>query len=326
MKTLVTGGTGFIGSHVIEKLCERGDQVVTVSKDRLNLIELKKLGVEVIDGDINSINSWENILEDVDIVFHIAGVTHAKNSCDYYEGNHTATKRIIELCSELCNNLKRFVYVSSLAAVGPSMQNIPVDESSPYHPVSDYGRSKMLGELEVLKFSDKLPITIVRPSAVYGPRERDMYMYMKSIKRGILMLIGFNQKYLNLIYVDDLIEGIILASVSDRAINQIYFLGSEVAYPNEEIGRTIAEVIHRNPLGFHVPHCIVYFICAVEELIGKIFGNQVFLNLQKARELTQTAWHCSIEKARRELGFNPKTSLHDGFTNTFKWYKQMGWL
>ena len=326
MKTLVTGGTGFIGSHVIERLCERGDKVVTVSKDTLNLRELQKLGVEVVDGDINSINSWENILKDVDIVFHIAGVTHAKNSCDYYEGNHAATKRLIELCSEMCGNLKRFVYVSSLAAVGPSAENIPVDETSAYHPVSDYGRSKMLGELEVLKFSDKLPITIVRPSAVYGPRERDMYMYMKSIKRGILMLIGFNQKYLNLIYVDDLIEGIILASASDQAINQIYFLGSEVSYPNEEIGRTIAEVIHRNPLGLHVPHCMVYCICAVEELIGKIFGNQVFLNLQKARELTQTAWNCSIEKAKRELGFNPKTSLYDGFTYTFQWYKQMGWL
>ncbi|MFO7524514.1 MAG: NAD(P)-dependent oxidoreductase [Ignavibacteriaceae bacterium] len=326
MKTLVTGGSGFIGSHVVERLCDKGMQVKCLSKDRLFTNDLTSLNVEIISGDLNGKLDWESILYDVNLIYHIAGVTRAKNYKEYYEGNFQATKNFIETCSTCCNNLKRFVYVSSLTAVGPSLETKPVDENSDYHPVSDYGKSKMLAELEVLKFRNKIPITILRPSAVYGPRERDMYMYMKSIKRGVQMLIGFDKKYLNLIYATDLADGIIASSLNQTAEDQVYFLGSEDSYPNEIIGETIASILHKNAINLHIPHCMVFAICGIEELMGKIFNKNVFLNIQKAREITQSKWTCSIEKAKRDFNFIPKISLYEGFLNTFNWYKRMGWM
>jgi nucleoside-diphosphate-sugar epimerase len=326
MKALVTGGTGFIGSHLIEKLCSNNTPVRCISKDYLNSDQLDKLNVEFIKGDLLNGSVLEDLFNDIDVVFHVAGVTHAQSKKEYYDGNYLATKQLIEFCANSRQKIKRFIYVSSLTAVGPSLTGIEVDETTPYHPVSDYGMSKMMAEYEILKYRSKIPISIVRPSAVYGPRERDMYMYMKSIKHGIQLLIGFNKKYLNLIYVDDLVEGIITAAENIKAEDEIYFLGSEISYPNEDIGNTIAEILNKNPLNFHLPHSMVFGICGLEELFGKICNKQMYLNTQKARELIQNNWTCSIEKAKTQLGFNPHISLYEGFLNTFTWYKKMGWL
>lgn len=326
MKTLVTGGSGFIGTHVVEKLCRRGDKVICISKDDLNTSEISQLDIEIIKADLNNGSDWKRILGDIDIVYHIAGITHARNYEEYYYGNYVTTKHLLQNCSRYCTNLKRFVYLSSLTAIGPSLKNEPVDEMESYHPVSEYGKSKMLGEQEVLKYRNEMPITILRPSAVYGPRERDMYMYMKSIKRGIQLLIGFSEKHLNLIYVEDLAEGIISAALNRRAEGEIYFLGSEVSYPNEEIGETMARIINRKIINIHLPHPLVFGICGLEELAGKFLRKEVFLNLQKARELVQSNWTCSIEKAKQQLGFSPSISLYEGFLRTFKWYRKMGWL
>ncbi|GIK21715.1 MAG: NAD(P)-dependent oxidoreductase [Ignavibacteriota bacterium] len=326
MKALVTGGTGFIGSHLIEKLCSNNISVKCISKDYLNTDQLINLDVELIIGDLEKNSLSENLLDGIDLIFHVAGVTHAKSKNDYYIGNYLATKKLIEFCANSSKNIKRFIYISSLTAVGPSLTGTEVNENTPYHPVSDYGISKMMAEYEVLKYRNKIPITIVRPSAVYGPRERDFYIYMKSIKRGIQLLIGINKKYLNLIYIDDLVDGITLAAQNKQAEDEIYFLGSDTSYPNETIGKTIAEILDKNPLNIHLPHCIVFGICSTTELLGNLFNKHVLLNRQKARELTQNSWACSIEKAKKHLGFNPNTSLHEGFFQTYCWYKKMGWL
>lgn len=326
MNILVTGGSGFIGTAVIEKLAEKKHNMTCVSKDLLNSEDLEKLNVKIINNDLNNGMEWESILPDTEIIYHIAGITRAKNNIEFYEGNHRATLNLINACLKHCSKLKRFVYISSLSAVGPSIDDNPVNEETLYHPVSEYGKSKMLAEMEVLKVREKLPITIIRPSAVYGPREKDMYMYMKSIKRGVQLLIGYNQKYLNLIYVDDLAGGIISASMHKSAEDQIYFLGSEASYRNEEIGEAIASVIKKKIINVHLPHWIVFAVCGIEEMAGRFLRKNVFLNLQKAKELIQTNWSCSIEKAQRDLDFKTETSLIEGFMKTYQWYLNKGWL
>ncbi|OQY72980.1 MAG: hypothetical protein B6D44_08685 [Ignavibacteriales bacterium UTCHB2] len=326
MKALVTGGTGFIGSHIVEKLCKQGFSVRCISRDYLNTEELKSLNVEIIIKDLNDNLNWENILSDVDIVYHIAGVTQAQYYKEYYERNYLATKKLVEACSAHCRNLRRFVYLSSLTAVGPSIDGKPVDETTAYHPVSDYGKSKMLAEIELLAYKDRIPITILRPSAVYGPRERNFYLLIKSIKRGFNLCMGLNSKFTNMIYVEDLVEAIISASTKSIAEGQVYFIGSEVAYPNEVICETIARIVNKKPINVYIPHCFIYLVCGINELAGKIFKNDVFLNIQKARELTQAMWNCSIEKAKQELGFTQKVSLYEGFMNTYQWYVKMGWV
>jgi len=326
MKVLVTGGTGFIGSRLVEQLRQRGDEVLCIAKDRLNSVFVESLGARVMLGDLNNGISWGDVLPKIDVIFHVAGVTRARSSQEYYEGNHLATKRFLEQCEANCPRLQRFVYISSLAAIGPSLDCQPVSEDSPYHPVSHYGKSKMMGELEVLKMQDRFPITIIRPSAVYGPRERDMFEYMRLIMRGIQPLIGFREKLMNLIHSDDLVDGILLASRNHQAVGQAYFLGSEQAYTTSDIGNAIARAVHRNPIRVRLPHALVYTVGAIAEVVGKLTRKQIFFNLQKANEAIQPAWICSVEKARTQLGFQQRVTLEDGMLQTYRWYRKNGWL
>ncbi len=326
MKVLVTGGTGFVGSHLVERLRKKGDEVKCVAKDRLNATLLESLNVEIVLGDLNNGIGWDSILDGVECIYHLAGVTRAKSSKEYYEGNYLATKRFVEVCTANCVNLRRLVYVSSLAAIGPSPDGYPVTEETPYHPVSHYGISKMKGELEILRVRDRLPVTVVRPSAVYGPRERDMYEYMRLIMRGIQPIIGFHKKLLSLIHSDDLVEGIILAAEHSRAIDQTYFLGSEGWYATEEVGSAIACAIQKFPVRVRIPHAVVYVVAGVAAAIGKLTNKQIFFNLQKARESVQSAWICSVEKAKTHLGFSQHVSLAAGMERTYRWYRENGWL
>ena len=229
-KILVTGATGFIGSHLVERLRREGHEVRCIAKDPLNVKVLEASGCSVVLGDLNNGVDWDALLDGIDIVYHVAGVTRCKRPEDYYEGNYRATQRFVQVCSDICRRLSRFVYVSSLTATGPSCDGLPVHEDAPYHPVSHYGKSKMMAELEVLRASDRIPVTIVRPSAVYGPRERDMYDYIRMIKRGLQVLIGYRKKMLSLIHADDLVSGIILAGQSAVAAGRTYFLESEEYY------------------------------------------------------------------------------------------------
>ncbi len=326
MKTLVTGGTGFIGSHLVEKLRTRGHDVVSVAKDGQNVEILNRLGVQVITGDLNNGMQWEKTLEGVDTIYHLAGVTRGRFAKDYYEGNTMATKRFVAVCSRFASSLKRFVYVSSLTAVGPSPDGSPVEEDAPYHPVSYYGKSKMLAELEVLRARAELPVTIVRPSAVYGPRDREWCEYIRLIVHGFQLMVGFRAKLMNLVHADDLTDGIILAAESPSAVGQIYFLGSERACSTREFGETIAGAVGKHPLRVPVPHAVAYAVGAVEGAVGKIFGRDVMFNLQKVRESVQHAWTCSISKAKAELGFSPRIPLDEGVRSTCEWYRKNRWI
>jgi nucleoside-diphosphate-sugar epimerase len=326
MNILVTGGTGFIGTHLIERLKAQGHRIVCISKERLHQAFLESLQVDVILGDLNNGIAWERVLPEIDCIYHLAGVTRARITDEYYTGNYIATKNLLRGILPFSTNLKRFVYVSSLTAVGPSFNGVPVNERTPYHPVSHYGKSKMMAEQEVIRYSDMLPITILRPSAVYGPRERDMYEYFKLILKKVQLLIGFKNKFLNLIHVDDLVDGIVRAGENIGSAGKIYFLGSKRPYLVEEIGNAISKAIGNCPIKIHLPHAIVYGYGAVGELIGRITGRRVFFNLQKVREGIQTMWDCSIKKASAELGFLPKLSLEQGMLQTYEWYKKENWL
>jgi len=326
MKAIVTGGTGFIGSYLVEKLVQKKYQVFCIAKDKMHSANLTSLGVNIILGDINDGIHWESILKDANYIFHLAGVTRAKKVSDYFEGNFMATRRMSQISAQMCHNLHRFIYVSSLAAVGPSFNNTPVDEDSSYHPVSYYGQSKKLGEMEVLKLKDKLPFTIIRPSAVYGPRDRELLKYFSLIKNGIQPMIGFRKKWLNFIHRDDLVNGIIRAAESPAGKNEIFFLGGENNYSTEQLGDIIANIMQKIRVKLPLPESFVYLVGCISEIFGKISGKEVFFNRQKVSEAIQTYWTCSIEKAKRLLGFEETFSLEKGIQNTYDWYLKNNWL
>lgn len=326
MTTMVTGATGFIGSHLVERLRGEGRRVICVAKDTLNARFLESLGCTIVLADLNNGVPWQRLLEDIETVYHLAGVTRARHSREYYEGNVLGTRNLVNACLRYAPRLRRLVVVSSLTATGPSPDGTPLSEDAPFHPVSHYGRSKMLAEQEVVKTGDRLPWTIVRPSAVYGPRERDMYDYIRMIGRGLEPLIGLKDKLLSLIYADDLVDGILLAGESRRAIGRTYFLGSEAPYSYHEIGLAIARVLRCRPRCLRLPHWLVYVVGACAVAAGMLSGTQVFFNIQKARESVQPAWVCSVERARQDLGFRQRIGLEEGMRRTCDWYRQHGWL
>lgn len=326
MKVVVTGGTGFIGSHLIEQLIGKGYTITCVARDTMNLPAAEASRLRFMLCDLIDTPDLNAALKEADYVYHLAGLTRAKKTREYYEGNYNVTKRMIGLCQQYGTNIRRFIHISSLAAAGPALNGEPVNEDDLCHPVSHYGKSKMQAEQAVLSAECKFPVTIIRPSAVYGPRDRDMYKYFQLIINRLHPVIGFNKKRLNLIHVHDLVRGIILAGESNTAANQIIHLGSARAYSNEEIGDAIASAVQRKPFRIHLPHTLVYAIGGAAELFGKLTGQQIFFNLQKVREAVQDSWDCSISKAEELLKFYPNISLTEGMAATYSWYVGQNWL
>jgi nucleoside-diphosphate-sugar epimerase len=326
MKIFVSGGTGFIGQHLVRRLLKDGNSVVCLVRNKERAKALKALGAELLAGTLLYPDSWSKCLRDVNVIYNIAGVTRARKTSEYYEGNLHGTRSLVSAARHFCVGLERFVHLSSLAAVGPQLNGIQQDEDSPFHPVSHYGRSKMLGEQEVWSARSDIPITIVRPGAVYGPADEAFLEYFKLVSRGLLLLIGWKTKLLNVVHVDDLVKGILKAASARVAIGERYFLGDTEARSIEEVGETIAKVIGVKVRKIRLPYQLVLTYAAVSELIGKISGKPVFSNIQKVQEGVQPIWTCSVEKAKTQLGYEPRIALQDGMKQTYQWYVDHEWI
>lgn len=203
-KALVTGANGFVGSHLVEALLHRGYRVRCLVRKTSNLRWLSGLNVEYVYCDIAEKDSLRDAVRGVDFVFHCAGLTKARNREEYFKANAEGTKNLVEVCLKHNPELKRFVYVSSQAAVGPGSDEKPLNEEAPCRPVTHYGESKLEGEKIVLAYVSRLPITIVRPPAVYGPRDTDILGFFKVANSRFRVSFGLGQSFLSLVYVKDL--------------------------------------------------------------------------------------------------------------------------
>ncbi len=325
MKALVTGGTGFIGSHLVDELLNRGYEVRCIVRNTSNLKWLEGKDVEIFKGSLFDVDFLKGALKDVDYVYHIAGVTKGKNYWDYYRGNVETTKNLLEACLEN-QRLKKFVLASSLAAVGPGENSIPVDETKPYNPITSYGKSKAEAEKVTLSFKDKLPITIVRPPSVYGPRDTYTFEIFKYIKFGFLPVVLPSEQILSLVYVSDLVDGFILAGESEKATGEVYFISGDEICTWKEIESVVLKTLDKKVIRIKIPASILYSISFISELIFKLQGKASPLNLEKIRDIRQKNWACSIEKAKKELGYSPKVSLEEGMRITINWYIENKWL
>ena len=324
-RVLVTGGTGFIGSHLVERLLEKGVFVRCLVRESNNLGWLKKDGnIEYVVGNVLDYNSLIPAVSQIDTVFHLAGLTKSTNEEDFYRVNAEGTSNLLKAVVEVNPHLRRFVYISSQAVTGPS--STPVTEFESPKPVTSYGASKLAGEKRVLAFGSQIPVTILRPAIVYGPRERDVYTFFRMIKWGIKPVLGWEEHYGSFIYVDDLIDGIILAAENKKAIGQIYFLVSESIVSWSDLNNEIARALGKKAVTIRVPVLIASFIAVVTELISKLIGKPSILTRQKIKELREKAWICDGSKAERELDFHPKVLLPEGIDRCVDWYKKQGWL
>ncbi|CUS95540.1 Nucleoside-diphosphate-sugar epimerase, partial [Candidatus Kryptonium thompsonii] len=319
------GGTGFIGSHLVDELLNRGYEVRCIVRDTSNLKWLNGKDVEIFKGSLFDIDFLKKAVEDVDYVYHIAGVTKGKNYQDYYRGNVETTQNLLEACLEN-QKLKKFVLASSLAAVGPGDDAIPVDETRQYNPITSYGKSKAEAEKVTLSFKDKLPITIVRPPSVYGPRDTYTFELFKYVKFGFLPVVLSDDQILSLVYVSDLVDGFILAGENEQATGEIYFISSEKIYTWKEIEEAVLKALDKKVFRIKIPAPILYSVSFISELIFKLQKKASPLNLEKIKDVRQKNWACSIEKAKKELGYTPKVSLEEGMRITINWYVENKWL
>ncbi|TFG36667.1 MAG: SDR family NAD(P)-dependent oxidoreductase [Nitrospirales bacterium] len=320
MKALVTGATGFIGSHLCGELVKKGYDVTCLVKKTSNLKWIENLNIDFVHGDCTEKNSLLDAVSNCDYVFHLAGLTKARSGDEFFAVNTKGTENLVKAVAERNPTVKRFVYVSSLAAAGPCKNGVAATENCSACPVSDYGRSKLEGEKAVLQHRDLIPVTIVRPPAVYGPRDRDMLVLFKMIKKGVYFDLG--TCYYSLLYVDDLVQGIILCAESKKAEGQIYFLSDIGVVSGKDIAGEISSALNVKPVPLKVPKFAMSFFA----FIGEKMNKQGIINRDRMKDFQHSHWVCDPAKVREEIGFLPKTGIKEGIKWTADWYRIHRWL
>lgn len=326
MKSLITGATGFIGSHLAEALIQKGHDVRCVVRRTSDLTWLKNLPIELAEGDITDRDSLIPAVKGVDFIFHLGGITKAKKESTYFKINADGSRLLYEVCREHNPVVKKIVHVSSQAAAGPSSVHRLRTENDPPQPLTFYGKSKLEGEKYAVEYSKFLPITIIRPPAVYGPREKDIFIYFKLIDRHWKPILGMKKKYLSLIYVHDLVDAIVLAAENPAGLGQTYFVDDGNIYSWSDLSDGIKKSMNRWTLPLFVPDTLTVAVAYVSEFFSQFSSKPAVLNRQKIIELRQQAWTTSSEKIRKELGFVSKFDWMRGCEETVKWYREHGWL
>jgi dihydroflavonol-4-reductase len=326
MKALVTGATGFIGSHLAELLIREGIAVRCLIRRSSDTAWLKHLDVEYVYGDLFDEAALDAAVEGVEFIYHSAGLTKSKTPEGYFLANRTGTRNLLQAAARKNPALKRFVQISSQTAAGPSPTSTPIGEDAPCHPLTTYGKSKWEAEEECRAMMAALPITIVRPPAVYGPRDKDVFEFFHTLAKGLQPMVGFREKYVSLIHVTDLVRGFVMAAQSPKSTGGTYFITSAQAYGWKEIGEVAREVIGRRAVRLRIPEAGVYAIAAVAEFFALFSPKPALINFEKARDMVQDYWTCSGTRAQADFGFTPEITLRQGFTETVLWYRQKGWM
>jgi len=325
MKALVTGGTGFLGSHLVESLIEKKIQVRCLVRNPKKIKWLEGIDAEIISGDCSDRNSLTEAVKGVDYVFHIAGLVRGLTSDEVYKVNVKGTGNIVEAVAEQNPGIKKFVYVSSQAATGPSKDNKPLDESAAPNPVSHYGFSKLLGELEVQKYAKTIPITILRPPSIYGPRDKDIFVFFEYVKKGYFPMPE-DKRFINITYVTDIAEGVVSAGLSDNTAGKTYFLGDDTIYSWEDLAKILINTVNPKAKVKKLPKAAFFLSAIIEELKAKTSKNPAVVSFDKLKELGQKYWLFSTVSAKNDFGYSPKIPLEKGIGITYQWYLKKGWL
>ena len=329
MRALVTESSGFVGSHLVEELVRRKYTVRVLLRGGAVSPWLQGLPIEHAQADFQDAPALAKALVGVDIIFHVGGVTKAVKVEEYIEGNVASTKALLEAaCSGRgASGVRRFVLVSSHAMIGPvkSAKDASDEDDIPC-PVEAYGRAKMTAELVARSYSHRIPITIIRPPTVYGPRDKDCLELFKMIKKGVNLYYGNAKKHMSIIYVRDLVQGMILAAASPKACNRAYFLCNDASLTWRELQTAIKHTMKKRALGIYLPAFTTSIAAFFGEIIMKLTKKPLIVNREKAKLGRPRYWIASNKRARAELRFDPKTDLADGLAETYMWYKENKWL
>ena len=340
-KFLVTGANGFIGSHVVDQLLARGNHVRCLVRRSSQRPWMEGRDVELVEGDIAVPPSLTRAVAGCDAVIHLAGLTCALNKNDFLATNAQGVRHVAAACAAQ-ETPPVLVVVSSLAAAGPATHGRANVESDPPRPVSNYGQSKLAGEQEAAAMAGKLPISIVRPPIVVGPRDRLSFALFRPIARwGVHVVPGFTERRFSVVHATDLASA--LLSVAERGARLpalsnkngappqtgqgFYYVAASEQPTYEELGHMIAAALGRpRARRVRLPETVVWATGGMTELTGRLLRRPLSLSLDKVREAVAGNWTCDAARIRDELGFTPAAPLADRLRATAEWYREAGWL
>jgi nucleoside-diphosphate-sugar epimerase len=323
MKALVTGATGFVGSHLVEALVQQGDEVTALVRSPHKAALLQRLNVGLIPGDLHNHAALRAAVAGQDVIYHVAGLIAARDQAEFLWANRDTTANLLRAIGET-GGAPRFVLVSSMAAGGPANRGRPLTGDEPAQPVTHYGRSKLEGEAIVR--AANVPWTIIRPPMVYGPRDREVLKVFKLARTGLAPVFGDGSQELSAVYGPDLAQALIAAAQSLGTVGRLYYACHPEIFQSGELVRRVGAVLGKGVRVIPLPAWLARGALSLTGLAARIAGQATILTPDKANEFLQPAWTGDPGPLIAESAWQPEFDLARGLSATAAWYREAGWL
>jgi len=322
MRVLVTGATGFVGSHLVEALRRRGHEVTALARSPRKAEALTSQGARVVAGDLYDAAALDRAAAGQDIVYHVAGVVAARDEAEFLRANRDGTRNILDAAERSGN--PRFVLVSSLAAAGPAPLGAPLTGRETPRPVTAYGRSKLAAE-EMVRGS-ALRWSVIRPPIVYGPRDREILKIFRLARLHLAPVFGDGSQELSAVHASDLADALVAAGESPATIGGIYPACHPEVFTSAELGHAVARAMGRSVTTIRIPIPVARALLSLTEAGARLARQVTILTADKANEFFQPAWTGDPGPLTRDTGWRATCNLQSGLANTYEWYRQAGWL
>ena len=325
MNALVTGGTGFVGAHLVKALGARGDAVTVIAR-RPALAQTLGWGPEVklVRGGLDDEAALRQGCSGADVVYHVAGKIAARDAADFMATNRDGTANVLEAARDA--GVRRFVFVSSLAVGGPTTPGHPIDEQRPPQPVTDYGRSKLAAEVLVRAMPASMAWTIVRPPMVYGEWDRATLKIFQFARLGVAPVFGDGSQELSVIHAEDLAQSLVAAGTSPAAAGRMYYAAHPTSTTTRELVLAAGRALGTKPKIVPVPPAVARGVLWTVGTIAYLAGRATLLSADKAHEFLAPAWTCRSDALTRDTGWKAAVDLETGMKRATNWYREVGWL
>lgn len=327
-RVLITGASGFVGYHLVEAALQAGLEVYAAVRPSSQVAHLQAFDIRYTSLDFSNTAALKQELEEKQYhyIVHAAGITRAKHAREYTSVNAGYSQNLGIAAAEAMIPLKKFVFLSSLAALGPIAyaEDAPIDEQRTAKPITEYGRSKLLAE-KYLSEIENLPLVVLRPTAVYGPREKDIFIILKTLNLGLEPYISNKKQWLSFVYVKDLARAVMQALEVGMS-HTSYNVSDGNSYDRYALATITKRILGKKSIRFHVPMAMMNVVAQLLEAAYVASSKMPVLNKEKLNELTAENWNCSIDRIREDLGFVPEYDLEKGLAQTLQWYKENKWL
>jgi len=321
VKAFVTGGTGFVGAHLVQQLLADGVAVTCLVRSPAKAEALGWRGVRTIRGDMSDRRALAEGCAGADVIFHVAGLIVARDLDHFMSANRDATGTLVEVAAA---HHPRFVYVSSQAAGGPNAPGRAREESEPPHPVSDYGRSKLAGELLVR--ASGLPWTIVRPPVVYGEWDHEVLKVFKLARLGVAPVFGDGSQEISVVYAGDLARALATVATTPAAAGHVYYAAHPQPTSTRGLVLAVGRALQKKPVVLPIPPALARGVLATIGSLARMAGRATLLSADKANEFLAPGWVCSSAALTRDTGWRAEVDLESGLRRTAAWYREKRWL